>query len=147
MKISEILDQKGRDVITVQAGASLKEISDVLTEHNVGAAVVLTRNDAVCGIVSERDVIRHMSQGGLVSLDDPVSCRMTSDVVFSDGSESVDTALRIMTDGRFRHLPVLEDGALAGLVSIGDVVKHKIAATEQNANELIRYIANDGYAA
>ena len=147
MNISDVLDKKGRDVVTVKAGATLKNISDVLTEHNIGAAVVLTDQNTVCGIISERDVIHHLSQGDLSSLDDPVSCRMTSNVMFSDGSATIDTTLEIMTEGRFRHLPVVEDGQLTGIVSIGDVVKHKIAATEQDASQLIRYIANDGYAA
>ncbi|WP_299592708.1 CBS domain-containing protein [uncultured Tateyamaria sp.] len=147
MTLAHILDHKGHDVVTARAGMSLKEIADILSAHNIGAVVVLTEADRVCGIVSERDIVRHLSVGGAVSLEDPVWCRMTSDVVFGDPSDTIDAALEKMNTGRFRHLPIVRGDVLIGLVSIGDVVSHKIAAGEQNTSDLIRYITNESYAA
>ena len=141
MSVSQILDKKGHDVITVRSGASLKQVSDVLTQHNIGAAVVLTDTGEICGIVSERDVVRYISAGGITSMTDPISCSMTSEVIFSDGRESMDDAMAVMSENRFRHLPVVENGELSGLISMGDLVQHKIAATERDAEDLRRYIS------
>jgi CBS domain-containing protein len=141
MHVSQILRVKGDLVFTVRPHQTGREVAGLLLERQVGALVVLGDDDRVVGIVSERDIVRTIAQGGESALDRPVADCMTRDVLFARPQETVDSLLGRMTDRRIRHLPVCEGERLVGLVSIGDLVKWKIAETEEQAEELKAYIA------
>ena len=141
MSVGEILSGKGNDVFTVDPEATVAEIASTLAKHKIGALVVLNKG-SVCGIVSERDLVRHLAQDGHQALDDAVAKCMTSSVISCERADTIDTVMEKMTAGRFRHLPVIEDGELLGIISIGDVVKRKIEQAERDAEELKRYIAS-----
>ena len=141
MSVSAILAQKGRDVVTAEAGDSLEAISKVLAEKKIGAAVVLDSKGKVCGIASERDIVRQVAKQGAKALSQPVSDCMTHKVVSCSEHDTIDLAMEKMTQGRFRHLPVMENGKLSGIISIGDVVKRKIEQALQDAEDLKKYIA------
>ena len=141
MSVSEILAIKGRDVFTADADMSLQEISKVLSAKKIGATVVLDKSGHVCGIASERDIVREVAKSGSAALSKPISSCMTQKVVSCDESETVDDLMEKMTKGRFRHLPVISNEKLTGIISIGDVVKRKIQKAEQEAEEMKRYIA------
>ncbi len=141
MSVSEILAVKGSDVVTATKSASLAEVAASLANRGIGALVVMD-GDTVCGIASERDLIRAIDAKGASALSDPINSCMTSKVVSCAPGDTIDQLMDMMTKGRFRHLPVIEDGKLAGIVSIGDVVKRKIEQAERDAEELKRYIAS-----
>jgi len=141
MSVSMILAQKGNDVFTVTSQSTLSTAIDLLAKQKIGAVVVLNTNNEVCGILSERDIVREISNVGASALDNEVSQCMTAKVVSCDRHETIDGVMEKMTAGRFRHLPVLEDGKLAGLISIGDVVKVKIEQAEHDTQEMKRYIS------
>lgn len=140
MTVHHILASKGADVATAGPNVTLKAIAADLAERKIGALVIVD-NGKVCGIVSERDVVRHIANNGAAALDMAVSQCMTANVISCQPGDTIDIVMEKMTTGRFRHLPVLEDGKLAGIISIGDVVKRKIEQTERDAEELKRYIA------
>jgi CBS domain-containing protein len=142
MLVSQILKQKGGSVFTCSPQETLLAAASVLHSRKVGALVVLDEQDQVVGIVSERDIVRSMAQQGAMCLSLPVSSCMTRDVVYADMAETVEILMTRMTDRRIRHLPVCEGGRLRGVVSIGDLVKVKIAETEAEAQELKAYIAH-----
>ena len=141
MTVAAILNGKGRDVLTAGPDATLAEICKLLDEHRIGALVILEKDGSVCGIASERDIVRQVSRQGNAALALPVSSCMTRKVVSCSEHDTIDHVMGKMTDGRFRHLPVLENGKLAGIISIGDIVKAKIQQAELEAEELKRYIA------
>lgn len=141
MAVSEILASKGRNVVTATNQSSIKEVSDLLATHKIGAVVVLDSDETVCGIVSERDVVREISKKGSEALDSQVTACMTKDVVSCEDDESIDSLMEKMTAGKFRHIPVINNHRLAGIISIGDVVKRKIELAEREAEEMKRYIA------
>ncbi len=141
MSVSEILASKGRDVFTTNADMTIQEISNVLTTKKIGATVVLDKSGHVCGIASERDIVREVAKSGADALVKPISACMTQKVISCDETETVDNLMEKMTKGRFRHLPVISDGKLTGIISIGDVIKSKIQKAEQEAEEMKRYIA------
>src|SRR5205823_1541302 len=130
MKIRDILRNKGAAVATVRPDASVRELLAMLAEHNIGAVVVSTDGVIITGIVSERDVVRRMHERGADVLSAPVSSIMTAEVRTCGLDDNVDGLRQIMTERRFRHMPVLADGRLAGIVSIGDVVKSTIDELE-----------------
>jgi CBS domain-containing protein len=139
--VSQIIKQKGDAVFTVAPDESLAAAARQLNEKRVGALVVL-EGGRVAGILSERDVVREVARGGEGALSHPVSAAMSADVISARPTETVDELLGRMTDRRIRHLPVIApDGALCGLVSIGDLVKHKISEIEAEAETLKHYIA------
>ena len=140
MTVHYILEGKGRDVATASPDTALKEIAAQLAERKIGALVIVD-GATVKGIVSERDLVRHIANNGSAALDMAVSQCMTSKVISCEPSETIDQVMGKRTAGRFRHLPVLDEGKLAGIISIGDVVKRKIEQTERDAEELKRYIA------
>lgn len=140
MKISSILDAKGGNVVTSAPHRTLGEVVAVLAEKSIGAVVVVSGDGEVLGILSERDVIRALARGGAVALNDAASKHMTSKVVTAKRDTSVIEAMTGMTNGRFRHLPVVENGRLAGLISIGDVVKHRLEDIEREKQSIIDYI-------
>jgi len=141
MNVSHILQIKGNGVTTVLDIAPLTEAIRILAERNIGSLVVLNEDKQVVGILSERDIIRVIGKKGDAALKDAVRTTMTPDPISCRPETTVEEAIREMSARRFRHLPVVVDGRLVGLVSIGDVVKLKIEEAEREAAELRDYIA------
>ena len=142
MNVSAILKQKGREVETVAANATLMQVADALSKRKIGAVVVVDDQRKVQGIISERDIIRVLAQSGAQILSTPVSSVMTRNVISCGETDTLDQLMAAMTTGRFRHLPVTKDGALAGIVSIGDVVKYHLAEIQMEASAMKDYIAH-----
>ncbi|HEV2782091.1 MAG TPA: CBS domain-containing protein [Actinophytocola sp.] len=140
MRISDVLRGKGDAVATVDPATTVGGLIGELARHNVGAMVVVD-NDAVVGIVSERDIVRRLNERGAELLNDPVSQIMTTSVVTCTPADSVDSLAATMTERRIRHMPVIVDGRLAGIVSIGDVVKSRITELESDREQLASYIS------
>jgi len=141
MLIAHVLRDKGGVVYTLRANATLEQAAAELNTKKVGALVVLDNGDAIVGVLSERDIVREIARKGASCLGNLAPSVMSRDVVTALQSETVDEALARMTDRRIRHLPVLEEGRLIGIVSIGDLVKHRIAAVEADAAAMQAYIA------
>jgi CBS domain-containing protein len=139
MTISRILDAKGRDVATIQPHRTLADAVQQLAERRIGALVVAGADGKLVGILSERDIVRALALGAQV-LNDPVSRYMTSRVVTCTREMLLVDAMEEMTAGRFRHLPVVEDGRLAGIISIGDVVKFRLLEIQHETQALREYI-------
>ena len=140
MRINEVLAGKPlKDVITIRPDATVRELVGLLAEHNVGALVVSEDGSSVHGIVSERDVVRRLQEDESV-LDNPVSAIMTADVRTCTGDQRVNDLMEIMTSGRFRHIPVVDEGRLTGIVSIGDVVKNRMSELEFERDQLDSYV-------
>ena len=142
MQVENILQSKGMTVYTVLAHAPISEAVQALNEHRIGAIVVLADNGSVAGILSERDIVRHLSGDPAGLLGRAVREVMTSNVVTCERGTTIDQLMEMMTTRRIRHVPVVEEGELIGIVSIGDVVKRKIEETEQEALALREYIAS-----
>ncbi|WP_330278050.1 CBS domain-containing protein [Lentzea sp. NBC_00516] len=140
MRIADVLRAKGTAVATIDPDVPVSELLRALAEHNIGAIVVVGAS-GVAGIVSERDVVRRLHEVGIELLSSPVSAIMTADVFTCSPSDTVDSLTVVMTERRFRHVPVLSDGQLVGIVSIGDVVKSRIGQLEQSQDQLQAYIA------
>ncbi len=140
--ISNILKVKGRGVATARPDDSVQEIANRLAQRKIGAIVIVGDNGVVGGIISERDLIRVIAQHGAQALQMKVTDVMTHDVITCCLSTPVDETMELMTRGRFRHLPVIEDGALIGIVSIGDIVKHHIAEVELEVSAMRGYLAS-----
>ncbi len=140
MLVAEILKDKGDAVFSIRPDMRLGEACGALDRLKVGALIVCDA-DRVVGVLSERDVVRAIAQGGAGALDKPVSDYMTAEVVFAEPGETVAILMGRMTDRRIRHLPVLRDARLAGVISIGDVVKCQIAEATREAESLRTYIA------
>ncbi len=141
MNVEQLLSDKGREVISVQPHRTLAEAVRVLSEKRIGAVVVMGADGALVGILSERDIIRALGAEGAAALDSAGSRVMTAKVVTCRAQTSVDELMEIMTTGRFRHVPVIENGRVIGIVSIGDVVKHRVAAIEAESQAMRNYIA------
>lgn len=141
MIVKTILEEKGTDVQTVGPDQTLAEAVRLLAERRIGAVVVTRGGNRIAGILSERDIVRILASGGVGALDKPVSSAMTSRVKVCHENNTINEVMEIMTAGRFRHLPVERDGRLAGIVSIGDVVKKRIEEIEHEAEEIRNYIA------
>ncbi len=141
MNVATILKAKGNDVTTVLPTMTLAEAARLLSERRIGAAIVM-HGRQVLGILSERDIVKAIARMGAEALDRPVREIMTARVVTCELNDSVDELMDSMTEGRFRHLPVIERGELVGIVSIGDVVKHRIAETVMETEALRLYIAS-----
>ena len=140
MLIVTMLRSKGDFVATIPPSATVRELLGLLAEQRIGAAVVTT-DDGIVGIVSERDVVRHLADDDGTLLDRPVSAIMTAEVVTCRTETAVEDLARTMTEHRIRHVPVVDaDGALIGIVSIGDVVKSRISELESERDDLVGYI-------
>ena len=139
MLVSVILKAKGDMVFTIAPDEPVAAAADLLASRKIGALVVMNAGEVV-GILSERDVVRLVAQEGAAALDRQVSAAMTTDVIFARPEEQLDALLGRMTDRRIRHLPVCAGRRLVGIVSIGDLVKHKIAEVEAEAAGLKAYI-------
>ena len=140
MKISAILKSKGPSVATIGQDETMATVVAELARHNIGALVVSGDGRTVDGIISERDVARALERFGGAVLDMPVRMIMSSEVRTVAPDEEVESVAVMMTEHRIRHVPVLQDGALAGIVSIGDVVKSRIEELEQDRDALFKYI-------
>ncbi len=139
MRISDVLKYKSADVVTLAPDATVRDLVAVLGEHNIGAVIVSSDEATVAGIVSERDVVRRLSSDPDV-LDATVGDIMTAQVQTAKPEDSVDDLMRIMTEHRIRHVPVVVDGDLRGIVSIGDVVKSRIGQLEFERDQLESYV-------
>jgi CBS domain-containing protein len=140
MTVRAILDSKGHDVLTIRPDSSLRDAVQLLAEHRIGAVVVTDSVGQVAGILSERDVVRVIGKDGPGRLDDAVSTVMTAKVITCNGTETVHEVMELMTGGRFRHIPVVERGRLVGIISIGDVVKYRVAEMERESQTMREYI-------
>ena len=140
MRISEVLSAKpSHDVVTISPDAGVRELIALLDENNVGALIVSSDGTTLEGIVSERDVVRHLHRDGTV-INNTVRAIMTEVVETCDEDTSVDDLMKTMTDRRVRHVPVVHDGRLIGIISIGDVVKHRIDQLEFERDQLNSYV-------
>ena len=147
MRIREVLAAKnrpespGNSLVTVTPQTSVRDLLTVLAEHNIGAAVVCDDDAPIAGIVSERDVVRALVSGPQ-ALESPVGAIMTEEVRTVGPEESVHDLMRLMTQYRIRHVPVLDGDTLTGIVSIGDVVKSRIGELEFERDQLSSYVSN-----
>ena len=141
MSVAQILAAKGRDVVTTQPHRTLMEVVELLANKGIGAVVVSDAGKNVLGIISERDVMRALGASGADALGEAVSRHMTAKVFTVTEDTPIDRVMQTMTEGRFRHVPVVANGKLIGLVSIGDVVKHHVNEIESEHRALRDYIA------
>lgn len=143
MRISDLLRVKGAGVATADPGTTVGELVDELNRQNIGAVVVLD-DDRIVGVASERDVVRKLHGCGEQLLNAPLSAIMTTEIVSCAPDDNVERIAEIMTERRVRHMPVLVDGRLGGIVSIGDVVKSRISELESDREQLESYISGGG---
>lgn len=141
MQVRELLRRKGSGVATVDPGASVTAVLSMLAELGIGALVVSADGVKVEGIVSERDIVRRLARDGVIALELLARDVMTHDVVTCEPDVKVDEIMSVMTEGRFRHVPVTELGLLIGIVSIGDIVNARVRELEQEAHHLTNYIS------
>lgn len=141
MNVATILKAKGAEVETASPAMTLAEAARVLSEKRIGALVIMD-GERLLGILSERDIVKTLAHSGADALDRSVGEIMTSRIITCALNDGVDELMDVMTEGRFRHLPVVERGELVGIVSIGDVVKHRIAETVMETEALRLYISN-----
>jgi CBS domain-containing protein len=140
MNVKAILSTKGTGVITIEPHATLEAAVAVLAQHRIGALVVLGADQRVIGILSERDIVRSLAELGAAALSTPLAQVMTRRVVTCGEAETVAGIMERMTNGKFRHVPVVEQEQLVGIVSIGDVVKHRLSEIEIESAALRDYI-------
>ena len=141
MLVSHILKSKGSEgVVTVQPGLSVAEAAEVLSQRKIGALVISRDGKTMGGIISERDIVREIGRRGPACLNDTVDSIMTARVVTCGRADQTDAVLQKMTDGRFRHIPVVDGGQLVGLISIGDVVRQMIEEQKLLIEQLEAYI-------
>ena len=140
MNVAAILRHKGRAVTTARPTTTLSEVADKLAAKRIGAILIVGTRGEIAGIVSERDIIRALSVRGPDCLTEPVLETMTKHVVTCEETDTLDELMAMMTARRFRHLPVMADGVLVGIISIGDVVKHHVSEVEMEATAMREYI-------
>jgi CBS domain-containing protein len=140
MKIDDVIRNKGSEVVTIAASATVAELTELLSRRNIGAVVVSADGVSVDGIVSERDVVRHLAADGAAVLTRTVGEIMTAPAVTSSREDSLGKTAHTMTYSRLRHLPVVEDGRLVAIVSLGDVVKYRIDQLTDERNHLLEYL-------
>jgi CBS domain-containing protein len=140
MTVKTVLATKGSDVITIAPTATLEQAIAVLDRHRIGAVVVLGADQRVIGILSERDIVRALSEHGAKALSEPLAQSMTRTVITCSEADAISEIMERMTHGRFRHIPVLEQDRLVGIVSIGDVVKQRLGEMERESEALKDYI-------
>ena len=142
MNVASILKQKGRAVTTANPAATLLDVANKLAAKRIGAIVIVGARGSVAGIVSERDIIKALAVQGPNCLTRPVSESMTRNVITCQETDTLDELMAMMTERRFRHLPVITDDALVGIISIGDVVKHHVAEVTMEAIAMREYITH-----
>lgn len=141
MLVSQMIGEKGGSVMTIRPAETIASAAAILSEHRIGALIASNDGNRIEGILSERDIVRLIAEEGSACLKKHVSDAMTSDVITCEPGQSVHDVMELMTNGRFRHLPVVDNGRLAGIISIGDVVKRKIAEAEREAADMRAYIS------
>lgn len=141
MRVDVILRHKGNDIISIQPDRTVQDAADALKEHGIGAILVRENGGDVLGVLSERDIVRGLAAQKEKVLDKKVTELMTSTVVTCSPLDTVDEIMELMTQKRVRHIPVTEDGALLGIISIGDVVKHRMSEIEHESDALRQYIS------
>ena len=141
MQVKHILSQKGREVVTISSDATLSEAARLMARRHIGAVVVKARDGSITGILSERDLVRAIADESVAALAKTVATRMTRDVTTCVEIDTIEDLMETMTRGRFRHMPVVEDDELVGIISIGDVVKTRIEETLRETDNLREYIA------
>ncbi len=144
MKVKEILRAKGSGVITIKPEAPVRELVDLLTKNSVGALVVVDDSDNICGIVTERDVLRRCLKASEPDLSVPIRSIMTTDVIVGVPEDDVDYVMNVITDNKMRHLPIVTGKKLVGIVSIGDIVKSMLKEIEFENRHLKDYIKSGG---
>jgi CBS domain-containing protein len=142
MHVAAILDIKGRDVVTLQPDQTLAEAARTLAKRGIGTVVVTAGDDIILGILSERDIVRAVATLGAGALEAPISAHMTRTVKTIVKADPLRSIMERMTAGRFRHMPVVENGRLCGIISIGDVVKFRLGELEAEASAMREYIAS-----
>ena len=140
MTVKTVLATKGSEVITIGPTATLEQAIAVLDRHRIGAVVVLGADERVIGILSERDIVRALSELGAKALGEPLAQSMTRTVITCSEADTISEIMERMTHGRFRHIPVVEQDRLVGIVSIGDVVKQRLGEMERESEALKDYI-------
>jgi CBS domain-containing protein len=140
MRINDVIRRKGGDVVTIRPDETVQRLLELLAEHRIGALVVSTDGASVDGIVSERDVVRQLHSRGPAVLTDAVQEIMTTDVETCDLDADTQMLARRMTDRRIRHVPVVHEGRLQGIVSIGDVVKQRLDELQTERDSLVGYL-------
>jgi len=140
MTVSNILAGKGREVVTIEPGASLASAARLLAEKHIGAALILGADRRIAGIISERDIVRALAERGSAALGEAVGRTMTRKVETCTANETVVSIMERMTDGKFRHMPVVDQGQVVGVVSIGDIVKHRVREMEHESAAMRDYI-------
>jgi CBS domain-containing protein len=140
MNVKAILAAKGGDVISIEPTATLEAAAKLLSTHRIGAVVILGAGGRLAGILSERDIVRALGERGAAALSEPVGQTMTRNVTTCGEDESVSGIMELMTQGKFRHMPVVEKGKLIGLISIGDVVKQRVGEIESESEAMRDYI-------
>jgi CBS domain-containing protein len=141
MQVKHILFEKGREVVTISSDATLSEAARLMARRRIGAVVVRSRDGTISGILSERDVVQAIAEESVAALAQPVARHMAQEVTSCCELDSIEELMETMTLGRVRHVPVVEDDRLIGIVSIGDVVKSRIEETVREAASLRDYIA------
>ncbi|MDI7864047.1 CBS domain-containing protein [Rhizobiaceae bacterium n13] len=139
--VKAILEQKGRDVVTVGPETTLNEAAATLNKYRIGAVVVVGKDSKIVGIFTERDVVTAIAKHGTAALEQSVSSLMTPEVFRCREETTVNELMGVMTERRFRHVPVENHGKLVGIISIGDVVKQRIREVELETEQIIAYIA------
>ncbi len=140
MTVRTILADKGREIVTIEPGASLADAAQLLAERRIGAAIILGADHRLVGIISERDIVQALAARGAPALEEPVSRIMTRSVETCNESETICNIMERMTAGKFRHVPVVDQGRVTGIVSIGDVVKHRLHEMERETAAMHDYI-------
>ena len=140
MTVSTILSVKGRDIFTIEPGATLTAAAKLLAEKRIGALLILGPDHRITGILSERDIVRAIAERGAAALNDFVSTAMTREVVTCRETETITSIMDRMTSGKFRHLPVVDQNRLVGMISISDVVKYRVHEMERDAAQMREYI-------
>ena len=141
MIVNRILSLKGRDVATIEPSQTLSEAARVLAERRIGALLIVDGRRPVAGIITERDIVRAIAMHGARALEEPVSRFMTEKVLTCTGETSINHVMELMTQQKFRHVPVVEAGSLSGIISIGDVVKLRLEEVEAETQAIKEYIA------
>ena len=140
MTISKILAEKGRKIVSIEPAATLQSAATLLAEKRIGAVLILGADRRIIGILSERDIVRAIGERGTAALEEPVSQTMTRKVSTCTEGETLVCIMERMTDGKVRHVPVVDQGRVIGIVSIGDVVKHRLQEMEHDSAAMRDYI-------